>query len=95
MDSALYVRVAVHAKNWEQIDASPALIRMIKYGMLLPWMGQPRLSVRREYPLSPEDHEFATQKMDRWTIQGHAEENTEAEVRRVGLVVSGFLVHGS
>jgi hypothetical protein len=95
MDSAPYRRVAAHAKTWEQIGASPALIRMIKYGVLLPWTGQPRLGVRREYPLTPEVHEFATQEMDRRITQGYAEEITEAEARRVGLVVSGFVVHGS
>jgi hypothetical protein len=68
---------------------------MIKYGVLLPWTGQPQLGVRREYPLTPEDHEFATQEMDRWITQGYAEEITEAEAQRVGLVVSGFVVHGS
>jgi hypothetical protein len=62
MDSAPYRSVAVHAKNWEQIGASPALINKVKCEVLLPWTGQPRLGVRREYPLTPEDHEFATQK---------------------------------
>jgi hypothetical protein len=95
LGSAPYRRVAAHAKTWEQIGASPALIRTIKYGVLLPWTGQPRLGVRREYPLTPEDHEFATQEMDRWITQGYAEEITEAEARRVGLVISGFVVQGS
>jgi hypothetical protein len=58
-------------------------------------MGQTRLGVSREYPLTPEDHEFATQEMDRWITQGYAEEITEAEARRVGLVVSRVVVHGS
>jgi hypothetical protein len=95
MDFAPYRLVAARAKNWEQIGASPALIRMIEYGVFLPWTGQPRLGVRQEYPLTPEDHEFATQEMDRWINQGYAEEITEGEARRVGLVVSGFVVHGS
>jgi hypothetical protein len=55
-----------------KIGASPAVIRIIKYGVLLPWTGQPRLGVRRENPLNPEDHEFPTQEMDRWITQGYA-----------------------
>jgi hypothetical protein len=52
---APFSRVAAHAPKWQQIGASPTLLRKIKYGVLLPWTGQPRLGVRREYPLSPED----------------------------------------
>jgi hypothetical protein len=95
MGSAPFSRVAAHAPKWQQIGASPALLRMIKYGVLLPWTGQPRLGVRREYPLSPEDYRFSANEMDRWVDEGFAEEITEVEARRVGLVVSGFVVHGA
>jgi hypothetical protein len=33
--------------------------------------------------------------MDRWIAEGFAEEISEPEARKVGLVVSGFVVHGS
>jgi Reverse transcriptase (RNA-dependent DNA polymerase) len=68
---------------------------MIKYGVLLPWTGHPRRGVRREYPLPPEDYRFVFNEMNRWVAEEFAEEITEAEARRVGLVVSGFVVHGS
>jgi ribonuclease HI len=95
MESSPFARVAAHAHKWQQIGASPTLIRMIKYGVLLPWTGQPRHGIRREYPLLPEDYRFAFNEMDRWIAEGFAEEISEAEARKVGLVVSGFVVHGS
>jgi hypothetical protein len=95
METSPYTRVASHAQNWQQIGASPALIRMIRYGVLLPWTGQPRRGVRREYPLTAKDFEFASEEMNRWTNQGFAEEISEAEARSIGLVVSGFVVRGS
>jgi hypothetical protein len=95
MGSAPFSRVAAHAPKWQQIGASPALLRMIKYGVLLPWTGQPRLGVRREYPPSPEDYRFSANEMDRWVDERFAEEITEVEARRVGLVVSAFVVHGA
>jgi hypothetical protein len=61
---------------------------MIRYGVLLPWTGQPRRGVRREYPLTAEE-------MNHWTNQGFAEQIAEAEARSIGLVVSGFVVRGS
>jgi Reverse transcriptase (RNA-dependent DNA polymerase) len=94
-ENAPYKRVAAHAHKWQQIGASPALLRNIKYGVLLPWTGQPRLGVRREYPLTVGDYVFANAEMNRWISHGFAEEITEAEARRIGLVVSAFVVHGS
>jgi hypothetical protein len=67
---------------------------MIKYGVLLPWTGQPRLGVCREYPLSPEDYRSSATEMDRWVDEEFAEEIAEVEARRAILVVSGFVVHG-
>jgi hypothetical protein len=95
MDAAPFDRVAAHAQKWQQIGATPPLIRMIKYGARLPWTGQPRRGVRREYPLPPEDYRFAFNEVNRRVAQGFAEEITEAEARRIGPVVSGFVVHGS
>jgi hypothetical protein len=68
---------------------------MIKYGVLLPWTGQPRHGIRREYPLLPEDYRFDFNEMDLWIAEGFAEEISEAEAWKFGLVVSGFVVHGS
>jgi hypothetical protein len=95
MHTAPYQRVAAHSHKWQQIGASTTLIRLIKYGVLLPWKGQPRRGVRREYPLTPDDYTFASMEMDRWVQQGFAEEITEREAKRIGLVVSGFVVHGT
>jgi hypothetical protein len=95
MEPSPFARVSAHAHKWQQIGASPTLIRMIKYGVLLAWTGQPRHGIRREYPLLPEDYRFAFNGMDRWIAEGFAEEISEAEARKVGLVVSGFVVHGS
>jgi hypothetical protein len=95
MGSAPFSRVAAHAPKWQHIGASPALLRMIKYGVLLPWTGKPRPGVRREYPLSPEDYRFSAKEMDRWVDEGFAEEITEVEAGRLGLVVSGFVAHGA
>jgi hypothetical protein len=95
MESSPFARIAAHAHKWQQIGASPTLIHMIKYGVLLPWTGQPRHGIRREYPLLPEDYRFDFNEMDLWIAEGFAEEISEAEARKVGLVVSGFVVHGS
>jgi hypothetical protein len=95
MDAAPLDRVAAHAQKWQQIGATPPLIRMIKYGARLPWTGQPRRGVRREYPLPPKDYRFAFNEVNRRVAKGFAEEITEAEARRIGPVVSGFVVHGS
>jgi hypothetical protein len=92
---APYLRVAACAEKWQHIGESPALVRMIKYGVLLSWRGNPRRGARREYPLNPEDHAFASTEMDRRIENGFAEEITEKEARWIGLVVSGFVVHGS
>jgi hypothetical protein len=70
MGSAPFARVAAHAPKWQQIGATPALLRMIKYGVLLPWTGKPRRGVRREYPLPPEDYRFAFNEMNRWLAEG-------------------------
>jgi hypothetical protein len=95
MNSSPFALVAAHAHKWQQIGAPPTLIRMIKYGVLLPWTGQLRLGIRREYPLLPEDYSFVFNEMDRWIAEEFAEEITEAEAREVGLVASGLVVHGS
>jgi Reverse transcriptase (RNA-dependent DNA polymerase) len=95
MGSAPVARVAAHAEMWQQIRATPALLRRIRYGVLLPWTGVPRRGVRREYPLPPDDYRFASSEMDRWVLEGFAEEISEAEARTIGLVLSGFVVHGA
>jgi hypothetical protein len=95
MGSAPFARVAAHAEMWQQIRATPALLRRIRYGVLLPWTGVPRRGVRREYPLPPDDYRFASSEMDRWVLEGFAEEISEAEERTIGLVLSGFVVHGA
>jgi hypothetical protein len=84
-----------HAEKWQQIGATPTLLRWIRYGVLLPWTGVPRRGVRREYPLSPDDYRFASSDMDRWVREGFAEEISEAEARTIGLVGSGFVLHGA
>jgi hypothetical protein len=71
------------------------MIRMIKYGVLLPWKGKPSQCFRREYPISSEDYRFTSAEMDRWIANGFAQEITESEARRIGQVVSEFLVRGS
>jgi hypothetical protein len=71
------------------------MIRMIKNAVLLPWKGKPSRCFRREYPISPEDYRFASAEMNRWTANGFAQEITESEARRIGQVVSAFVVRGS
>jgi hypothetical protein len=95
METLPYTRVAAHAQNWQQIGASYALIRLIRYVFLLPWTGQPRRGVRREYPLTAEGFEFASEEMNRWANQGFAEEISEPDGHSIRLVVSGFVVRGS
>jgi hypothetical protein len=95
MGSAPFAGVAAHAEKWQQIGATPTLLRWIRYGVLLPWTGVPRRGVRREYPLPPDDYRFASSDMDRWVREGFVEEISEAEARTIGLVVSGFVVHGA
>jgi hypothetical protein len=93
--SSLAAHNTAHAHKWQQIGASPTLIRMIKYEVLLSWTGQPRHGIRREYPLLPEDCNFAFNEMDRWIAERFAEEISEAEARKVVLFFSVFVVHGS
>jgi hypothetical protein len=95
MGSAPFARVAAHAEKWQQIGATPSLLHWIRYGVHLPWTGVPRSGFRREYPLSPDDHRFASSEMDRWVHEGFAEDISEAEVRKIGVVVSGFVFHGA
>jgi hypothetical protein len=95
MCCATFARVAAHAEKWQQIGATPTLIRWIKYGVLLPWTGQPCRGARREYPLPPDDYRFSFAKMDRWVSDRFAEEISESEAGRIGLVVSAFVVRGS
>jgi hypothetical protein len=45
--------------------------------------------------ISADDYRFASFEMDRWVHEGFAEEISEAEARTIGLVVSGFVVHGA
>jgi hypothetical protein len=68
---------------------------MIKYEVLLPWTGRPRHGICREYPLLPEVYSFAFNEVDRWIAEVFANEISEAEARKVGLVASGFVVQGS
>jgi hypothetical protein len=91
----LYFRVAACAEKLLLIGASPALVRTIKNEVLLPWKGNPRRGVRREYPLSPEHYTFASTEMDREVKNCFAEEIKEGDTRRNGLVFSGFVGHGS
>jgi hypothetical protein len=95
MGSAPFARVAAHEEKWQQIGATPTLLRWIRYEVLLPWTGVPRRGVLREYPLPPDDYRFASSEMDRWVREGFAEEISEAEARTIGLVVSGFVLHGA
>jgi hypothetical protein len=90
-----YKRVAACAEKWLQIGATPAMVRMIKCGVLLPWKGNPSRRFRREYPMNPEDYKFASTEMDWWIANGSAEEISEAEARQICQIVSGFVVHGS
>jgi hypothetical protein len=76
--SAPFARVAAHAEKWQQIGATPTLLRWIRYGVLLPCTGVPRRGVRREYPLPPDDYRLASSEMDQWVREGFAEEISEA-----------------
>jgi hypothetical protein len=96
MNSAPYRRVAAHAKTWEQIGASPALFRMIKYGVLLTLNGSDETWRPPGVPVDsrrPRVRDTRIGSVDH--SKGYAEEITEAEARRVGLVVSRFVVHGT
>jgi hypothetical protein len=94
MGSAPFPRAAACAEKWQQIGATPVLLRWIRYGFLLSWTGVPRGGVRREYPLQPDDYRFASSESDWWIREGFAEEISEAEARKIGLVVSGFVING-
>jgi hypothetical protein len=95
MGSAPFARVAANAEKWQQIGATPALLRWIRYGGHLPWTGVPRRGFRREYPLPPDAYRFTSSEMDLWVREGIVDEISEAEARNIGLVVSGFVVHGA
>lgn len=84
-------------RAWEEVGASPRLVRQIRFGSAVPWKSDPSLLPRRfanAYPLSPPDLEFAYAEVDRYLAAGYVRELSFAEARRQHHVSPSFVVRG-
>lgn len=95
MEAPPYVSVGRAYKEWEEIGASPWLVRQLRYGIQLPWRSLPGRERRvREYPLSPGDRSFSKMEIDRWLASRFIRRANGQEVKTIlrhGCVSPAFV----
>lgn len=93
-----YVQVGRAYRTWAKIGASKWLVRQLRYGLQLPWTRRIPYAYPREYPMHPDQTEFAKSEVKRWVTSGFAREATdveERELRRAGTVFPAFVTETS
>jgi hypothetical protein len=58
--------------TWQKLEASPWLVRQLRFGFQLPWTSEVSHQRPRSYPLTPVDRAFAVEELVRWVDCGFA-----------------------
>lgn len=92
-----YTQVGARYRAWEEIGATPWLVRQIRFGIQLPWTGPCRFQHRSSYDLSPAHQKFAREEVQRWLSLGYVRKANPSQGRRLaqrGMVAPAFVSEG-